>query len=222
MDNTLSVFKNTQYNAIPISDFCILEVYKDNLETPIGYTILPIEQYKNRTEIEAAIRAAVAVSAPAGYTRLVILSGNEVQTFSHRIVYCVWVANGVTDLPTYPEEPIVPDIPNVDSSGMLYQTETVTNNCGGPVEAQIILSCVNTEDDVIEFYINDHYFKIAPDVVTGTKYKIKINSSGVYYNNNPIDSFEMDTIPILEVGDNTLIVKRTNVENVSISYKERY
>ena len=222
MNKTLSIFKNTQYDAINISDFCILEVYKDNLNTPIGYTILPIEKYKNNNEIESAIRQTVAASAPSGYTRLVILSGNEVKTFSHRIVYCVWVADGVADLPTYPEEPIVNDIPNVDNSGKIYQTEVITNNCGGPVEAQIVLSCVNTDDDIIEFYINDHYFKISPNVVTGEKYNIKINSNGVYHNGTPIDSFEIDAIPTLEVGDNTLIIKRTNVEKVNITYKERY
>ena len=148
MENTLTVINNLQYNPIEIADFCIVEVYKDDISlvNALGYFIQPLDGVG---DIKETIANRVRESAPSGYANLVVLAGREFDTFSRRIVYAVWY-NGET-VPTYPAAPEVHDLGEPGDPFDIYQDIEVIND-SAPTDCKVTLT-IDRLDLPVEFYI---------------------------------------------------------------------
>lgn len=220
MDNTLVVYNNLQYNPVEIADFCVVEVYKDDisLANALGYFILPL---KDVEDVKATIEQKVKrdESKPTGYENLAVLAGREFDTFSHRIVYAVWY-NGET-APTYPEEPEQHDLGAPGDPFDFYQLVNVIND-SAPTYCRITLT-LDRLDLPVEFYINDDHFKIDVSEQIPTDEKILIvDRTGVSYNSVPINSYEFLSVPKLQSGVNQLRINRLMIRNVKVDFVHKF
>lgn len=220
MDNTLVVYNNLQYNPVEIADFCVVEVYKDDisLANALGYFILPL---KDVEDVKATIEQKVKrdESKPTGYENLAVLAGREFDTFSHRIVYAVWY-NGET-APTYPEEPEQHDLGAPGDPFDFYQLVNVVND-SAPTYCRITLT-LDRLDLPVEFYINDDHFKIDVSEQIPTDEKILIvDRTGVSYNSVPINSYEFLSVPKLKSGINQLRINRLMIRNVKVDFIHKF
>lgn len=218
MDETLTVYNNLQYNPIEIEDFCVVEVYKDEitLTNALGYFVQPL---KDIGDIKATIEERVRESAPGGYENLVILAGREFDSFSHRIVYAVWYNS--TTAPTYPAEPEQHDLGAPGDPFDFYQTVSVIND-SAPTYCRITLT-LDRLDLPVEFYINDDYFKIDVSEQIPTDEKILVvDRTGVSYNSVPIYSYEFLSVPKLKSAVNQIKVNKLMIREVKIDYVHKY
>jgi hypothetical protein len=218
MENTLTVINNLQYNPIEIADFCIVEVYKDDISlvNALGYFIQPLDGVG---DIKETIANRVRESAPSGYANLVVLAGREFDTFSRRIVYAVWY-NGET-VPTYPAAPEVHDLGEPGDPFDFYQDIEVIND-SVPTDCKITLT-IDRLDLPVEFYINDDYFKIDVSKQVPTDEKIiEIDKTGVKYNSVPINTYEFLSIPKLKSAKNLIKVNRLMIRKVKVEFIHKF
>lgn len=218
MNQSLTMYNNLQYNPVEIADFCVVEVYKDEIvkTNALGYFIQPL---KNIGDVKATIENRVIESAPDGYEKLAILAGREFDTFSHRIVYAVWY-NGDTK-PQYPEEPEQHGLGAPGDPFDFYQPVQVIND-SAPTYCRITLT-LDRLDLPVEFYINDDHFKIDVSEQIPTDEKILIvDRTGVSYNSVPINSYEFLSVPKLKSGINQLRINRLMIRNVKVDFIHKF
>lgn len=218
MNQTLTMYNNLQYNPVEIADFCIVEVYKDEIvkTNALGYFIQPL---KNIGDVKATIENRVRESAPDGYEKLAILAGREFDTFSRRIVYAVWY-NGDAQ-PQYPEEPEQHDLGAPGDPFDFYQPIQVIND-SAPTYCRITLT-LDKLDLPVEFYINDDHFKIDVSEQIPTDEKILvIDRTGVSYNSVPINTYEFLSVPKLKSGVNQLRINRLMIRNVKVEFARKF
>lgn len=218
MENTLTVINNLQYNPIEIADFCIVEVYKDDISlvNALGYFIQPLDGVG---DIKETIANRVRESAPSGYANLVVLAGREFDTFSRRIVYAVWY-NGET-VPTYPAAPEVHGLGEPGDPFDFYQDIEVIND-SVPTDCKVTLT-IDRLDLPVEFYINDDYFKIDVSKQVPTDEKIiEIDRTGVKYNSVPINTYEFLSIPKLKSAKNLIKVNRLMIRKVKVEFIHKF
>lgn len=218
MNQTLTMYNNLQYNPVEIADFCIVEVYKDEIvkTNALGYFIQPL---KNIGDVKTTIENRVRESAPDGYEKLAILAGREFDTFSRRIVYAVWY-NGDAQ-PQYPEEPEQHDLGAPGDPFDFYQPIQVIND-SAPTYCRITLT-LDKLDLPVEFYINDDHFKIDVSEQIPTDEKILvIDRTGVSYNSVPINTYEFLSVPKLKSGVNQLRINRLMIRNVKVEFARKF
>lgn len=218
MNQTLTMYNNLQYNPVEIADFCVVEVYKDEIvkTNALGYFIQPL---KNIGDVKATIEERVRESAPDGYEKLAILAGREFDTFSRRIVYAVWY-NGDAQ-PQYPEEPEQHDLGAPGDPFDFYQPIQVIND-SAPTYCRITLT-LDKLDLPVEFYINDDHFKIDVSEQIPTDEKILIvDRTGVSYNSVPINTYEFLSVPKLKSGVNQLRINRLMISNVKVEFARKF
>lgn len=218
MNHTLSVYNNLQYNPIEIADFCIVEVYENEVvkSNVLGYFIQPL---KGVGDIKATIEERVRESTPAGYTNLAILAGREFDTFKNRIVYAVWYNGDI--VPTYPEEPKQHDLGAINDPFDFYKTIELVNE-SAPTYCQITLT-LDRLDLPVEFYINDDYFKInVSEQIPTNKKSLIINRAGVSYNSTPINTYDFLSVPKLKSGINQIKVNRLMIRKVKVDYARKF
>lgn len=218
MNQSLTMYNNLQYNPVEIADFCVVEVYKDEIvkTNALGYFIQPL---KDIGDVKATIENRVRESAPDGYEKLAILAGREFDTFSHRIVYAVWY-NGET-APTYPEEPEQHDLGAPGDPFDFYQNISVIND-SAPTYCRITLT-LDRLDLPVEFYINDDHFKIDVSEQIPTDEKILIvDKTGVSYNSVPTNSYEFLSVPKLKSGINQLRINRLMIREVKVEFIHKF
>ena len=218
MDNSLTMYNNLQYNPVEIADFCIVEVYKDEIvkTSALGYFIQPL---KGVGDVKATIEERVRQSAPEGYANLVILAGREFDTFNRRIVYAVWY-NGET-APTYPAEPEQHDLGAPGDPFDFYEHLEVIND-SVPTYCRILLT-IDRLDLPVEFYINDDYFKIDVSEQIPTEEKIiTVDKTGVSYNSIPINTYDFLSVPKLKSGVNQLRVNKLMIREVKIEFARKF
>lgn len=217
MNQSLTMYNNLQYNPVEIADFCVVEVYKDEIvkTNALGYFIQPL---KDIGDVKATIENRVRESAPEGYEKLAILAGREFDTFSHRIVYAVWY-NG--EAPTYPKEPEQHDLGAPGDPFDFYQNISVIND-SAPTYCRITLT-LDRLDLPVEFYINDDHFKIDVSEQIPTDKKILIvDKTGVSYNSVPINSYEFLSVPKLKSGINQLRINRLMIREVKVEFIHKF
>lgn len=217
MNQSLTMYNNLQYNPVEIADFCVVEVYKDEIvkTNALGYFIQPL---KDIGDVKATIENRVRESAPDGYEKLAILAGREFDTFSHRIVYAVWY-NG--EAPTYPEEPEQHNLGAPGDPFDFYQNISVIND-SAPTYCRITLT-LDRLDLPVEFYINDDHFKIDVSEQIPTDEKILIvDKTGVSYNSVPINSYEFLSVPKLKSGINQLRINRLMIREVKVEFIHKF
>lgn len=217
MENTLTVINNLQYNPIEIADFCIVEVYKDDISlvNALGYFIQPLDGVG---DIKETIANRVRESAPSGYANLVVLAGREFDTFSRRIVYAVWY-NGET-VPTYPAAPEIHDLGEPGDPFDLYQDIEVIND-SAPTDCKVTLT-LDRLDLPVEFYINDDHFKIDVSTQVPTDEKILVvDKTGVRYNSVPISSYEFLSVPKLKSAVNQLRINKLMIRKVKVEFAKK-
>lgn len=216
MTSNLNTYANLQYNPISIPDYCVVEVYKDEIVKPngLGYFILPIGGLTDN-EIEQKIKDKV--DAVDGYTNLAILAGKNKKMYKNRIVYAVWYNDVV---PAYPNEPYVEPI-EAGKPFNPYQKIEIINE--GTAASALVLEfdCLSF-DEPIEFKINEKKFKIWVDNPVSDISLVYASNKGVQYNKKLIDSFIFPSVPKLKSGINIIEVKGTNVKNLKIDYVPRY
>lgn len=220
MENSLTVYNNLQYNPVEIGDYCVVEVYKDeiSLATALGYFILPIDGVEDlRSTIEEKVKRDE--SRPTGYTQLAVLAGREFDTFSHRIVYAVWYEG--ENVPKYPDEPEQHDLGAPGDPFDFYKTIEVVND-SAPAYARITLTLDRT-DLPVEFYINDDHFKIdvSKEIPTDEKFLI-VDRTGVKYNQVPISTYEFLSVPKIKSGLNLIKVNRLMISHIKIEYARKF
>lgn len=218
MENTLTVINNLQYNPIEIADFCIVEVYKDDISlvNALGYFIQPLDGVG---DIKETIANRVRESAPSGYANLVVLAGREFDTFSRRIVYAVWY-NGET-VPTYPAAPEVHDLGEPGDPFDFYEPISVIND-SAPTDCRITLT-LDRLDLPVEFYINDDHFKIDVSTQVPTDEKILVvDKTGVRYNSVPISSYEFLSVPKLKSAVNQLRINKLMIRKVKVEFAKKF
>lgn len=218
MDESLITYNNLQYNPIEIEDFCVVEVYKDeiSLVNALGYFIQPL---KDIGDVKATIEERVRKSAPDGYENLVILAGRNFDSYSHRIVYAVWY-NGAA-APTYPAEPEQHDLGMPGSPFDFYHTVEVFNDAA-PTYCRLTLT-LDRLDLPVEFYINSDYFKIDVSEQIPTDEKILVvDQTGVKYNSVPIYSYEFLSVPKLNSAINLIKVNKLMIREVKVEYVHKY
>lgn len=218
MDHSLTTYKNLQYNPIDISSFCVVEVYKDeiNSSNALGYFIQPLTGI---TDIKATIADRVWGQPEAGYDNLVVLAGRDFDTFDRRIVYAVWY-NGDTP-PQYPSEPTVAQLKEPAGSSSHYQ-EIVIENDGAPTYCTITLTLVGLSEPV-DFYLNDDYYKI--DVSTqipSVKKILTIDRTGVMYNGKHINTYDSLAVPKLNFGTNILRMSNLSTSKVKVEFNQKF
>lgn len=218
MENTLTVYNNLQYNPIEIEDFCVVEVYKDeiSLENALGYFIQPL---KGIEDVKATIEQKVRQNKVSGYTQLAVLAGREFDTFSHRIVYAVWYQGETA--PTYPEEPEQHDLGAPGDPFDFYQLIQVIND-SAPTYCRITLT-LDRLDLPVEFYINDDYFKIdVSDQIPTDEKILVVDKTGVSYNSVPINSYEFLSVPKLKSAVNQLRINRLMIREVKVEFARKF
>lgn len=218
MENTLTVYNNLQYNPIEIADFCVVEVYKDeiSLTNALGYFIQPLEGIE---DIKTTIENKVRQNRVEGYNQLAVLAGREFDTFSHRIVYAVWYQGDVA--PTYPEEPQQNDLGAPGDPFNFYELINVIND-SAPTYCRLTLT-LDKLDLPVEFYVNDDYFKIDVSKQIPTDEKILIiDKTGVSYNSVPINSYEFLSVPKLKSGVNQLRINRLMIREVKVEFVHKF
>lgn len=218
MENTLTVYNNLQYNPIEIEDFCVVEVYKDeiSLDNALGYFIQPL---KGIEDVKSTIEQKVRQNKLSGYTQLAVLAGREFDTFSHRIVYAVWYQGETA--PTYPEEPEQHDLGAPGDPFDFYQVIQVIND-SAPTYCRITLT-LDRLDLPVEFYINDDHFKIDVSEQIPTDEKILvIDKTGVSYNSVPINTYEFLSVPKLKSAVNQLRINRLMIREVKVEFARKF
>lgn len=218
MNNSLTMYNNLQYNPIEIADFCVVEVYKDEIvkTNALGYYIQPL---KDIGDVKQTIRRRVYESQPEGYEKLVILAGREFDTFSHRIVYAVWYNGDV--VPTYPEEPEQHDLGAPGDPFDFYEVLQVIND-SAPIYCRITLT-LDRLDLPVEFYINDDYFKIdVSKQIPADEQILIVDKTGVSYNSIPINSYEFLSVPKLKSAVNQLRINRLMIREVKVEFTHKF
>lgn len=218
MNHTLTTYNNLQYNPVEIADFCVVEVYKDeiSLVNALGYFIQPLTGVG---DVKATIAARVQEKPQTGYSNLVILAGRDFDTFSRRIVYAVWY-NGDT-VPQYPEEPTEHELGAAGDPFDFYKNLVIKND-GAPTYCTITLALATTTEP-IDFYLNDDYFKIDVSAQLPTKDKILvIDRTGVKYNGTPINTYESLAVPKLKFGTNYLNVNSITIDKVKVEFNQKF
>lgn len=218
MNNSLTMYNNLQYNPVEIADFCVVEVYKDEIvkTNALGYFIQPL---KDIGDPKTAIRKRVYASQPDGYSNLVILAGREFETYSHRIVYAVWYNGDV--VPTYPEEPEQHDLGAPGDPFDFYELINVIND-SAPTYCRLTLT-LDKLDLPVEFYINDDYFKIdVSEQIPAEEQILIVDKTGVSYNSVPINSYEFLSVPKLKSGINQLKINRLMIREIKIDFVHKF
>ena len=215
MVSNLNTYPNLQYNGIKIPAFTVVEVYKDTIvkDNSLGYCIVPIEGMDNQT-IEDTIREKVNSNKPEGYETCAVLN----EGFDHKIVYAVWYKG---EAPIYPTNEAVDPIENPIVPFDVYETLNIENQGTAPTALTLELEC-SSFNEPIEFYINDDYFKILIKNPSELSNIVRVDGTGVNYNNKNIDSFEFPTMPKIKNGLNCLRIKKTNVSKVKVKYTPKY
>lgn len=216
MVSNLNTYPNLQYNPISIQDFCVVEIYKDTIvkENSLGYCILPIKE----GDMEQKIREKVAESMPEGYTNLAILAGRAKVEYNHKVVYAVWYQN---EMPTYPEAPVISDLPPVSAAYNIYQEIEVNNLGTAPAYIELELTC-SSVDEPIDFYINGKFFSVTIEKNAADTHTLILNKNGVFYNGAAIDTFICPSAPRIESGINHLLFNRSNIQNVKLNYLPKF
>lgn len=220
MENTLTVYNNLQYNPIEIEDFCVVEVYKDeiSLDNALGYFIQPLKGLEDN-EIKSTIEGRVKQNKLSGYTQLAVLAGREFDSFSHRIVYAVWYKGETA--PTYPAEPEQHDLGAPGDPFDFYQVLQVIND-SAPTYCRITLT-LDRLDLPVEFYINDDYFKIdVSDQIPTDEKILVVDKTGVSYNSVPINTYEFLSVPKLKSAVNQLRVNRLMIREVKVEFAHKF
>lgn len=218
LEHTLTTYNNLQYNPVEIGDFCVVEVYKDEiaLTEALGYFVQPLEGIE---DIKKTIEERVRESAPDGYEKLAVLAGREFDSYSHRIVYAVWY-NGET-APKYPDEPEQHDLGAPGDPFDFYEKVAVVND-SAPTYCKVILT-LDRLDLPVEFYINDDYFKIDVSEQIPTDEKILVvDKTGVSYNSVPIYSYEFLSVPKLKSAVNQIRFNKLMIREAKIEYVHKY
>ena len=219
MDHTLNVYNNLQYNPIQIGDFCVVEVYKDeiSLVNQLGYFIQPLDGVE---DVKETITKRVREKHTAeGYDTLVILSGRKFDSYNRRIVYAIWCDPNA--IPQYPEEPEQYEIGEVGDEFDHYQNLTI-NNEGAPTYCSITLT-LDKLDLPIDFYLNDDFFSIdLSDQIPSDEMVLTIDRTGISYNGKPIDSYNYLSVPKLLFGVNYLSISRLMVKKVKVEFTRKF
>lgn len=218
MNHTLTTYNNLQYNPAEIADFCVVEVYKDeiSLVNALGYFIQPLAGVG---DVKAAIKARVQEKPQTGYDNLVILAGRSFNTFNRRIVYAVWY-NGTT-VPQYPKEPEQHEL-GAPGDPFDFYKDLLIENRGAPTYCTITLALASL-DEPIDFYLNDDYFKIDVSAQIPTDGKIlTIDKTGVSYNGTPINTYDSLAVPKLKFGANHLKINKITVDKVKVEYNQKF
>lgn len=217
MSNTLTVYNNLQYNPIEIGDFCIVEVYEDeiSLANALGYFIQPLDGVEDIKET-IATRARQYVGKMG---KLAVLAGREFDSYNRRIVYAVFYTGETA--PTYPDEPEQHDLGAPGNPFDFYQNLEIDND-SALTSARITLT-LDRLDLPVEFYINDDHYKIDVSEQIPTDEKILVvDKTGVSYNSNPINTYEFLSVPKLKYGKNQIRVNRLMIRNIKVEYARRF
>lgn len=218
LEHTLTVYNNLQYNPIEIEDFCVVEVYKDeiSLDNALGYFIQPL---KGIEDIKTTIANKVKQNKVTGYTQLAVLAGREFDSFSHRIVYAVWYKGETA--PTYPEEPEQHDLGAPGDPFDFYQVVEVIND-SAPTYCRITLT-LDRLDLPVEFYINDDHYKIdVSDQIPTDEKILVVDKTGVSYNSVPISSYEFLSVPKLKSAVNQLRINKLMIREVKVEFARKF
>ena len=219
MDKTLVTYKDLGHDPIVIDDYCVVQVYKNEiaLSNAEGYFIQPLNGLTNpKQTIEERVRK---IGNPDNFEHLVILAGRRLDSFSRRIIYAVWY-NGDIE-PTYPARPTIEVLPEPDDRFNLFSSNKITNR-GAKTNCKVTLTLGRT-DIPVEFYINGDYFII--DVSKETpqlENVLVVDSTGVTYNSLPIDTFDLETNPSLDNGENVIRVLKSAVKKVKVEYMLKF
>lgn len=218
MNHTLTTYNNLQYNPVEIADFCVVEVYKDeiSLVNALGYFIQPLTGVE---DVKATIAARVQEKPQTGYSNLVILAGRNFDMFNRRIVYAVWY-NGDT-VPQYPDEPEQYELGAPGDPFDFYKSLEIENE-GAPTYCTITLALAKL-DEPVDFYLNGDYFKIDMSGQIPTDDKIlTIDKTGVSYNRTPINTYEYLAVPKLKYGTNILKVNSITISKVKVEFNQKF
>lgn len=216
----LMMYENLQMEPIEIQPYSIVEIYAGNLDDTscLGYYIQPVVD-EMATEIEIKVKQIADKSSE--YDSFIILAGNNSQDYRYRKVYAVWY-NATDGTPTFPPEKEVPEIGNPAKQPEVYSTFTIDNE-GVDSPATIELTIGNSTDRVVELWLNDNYMTITlPEILTESNNVVIVSANGVLLNQQIIDTFNIQSIPKIKNGSNSLKIKNINVTKAKVTYKEKH
>lgn len=231
MNTTLNMYDNLQYDAIPIQDYTIVEVYKDSIaeDNSLGYTILPIEGL-NIDTIETKIAEIAATNLPSGYENYVVLPGrnetHDYDSYNHRVCYLIYYTSDTA--PTYPD---APDIGEAIEPATAFNKWNIANIAYyGAIPSPLTLYFTVVKGcKTLEFYLrNEDYFSIPlKDFDTDTSLVV-VSNEGIYQDGVELIDYEMTNYPIIEPTGtaapsyNSLKVDKKWVSNVTWYFYNRY
>lgn len=222
--NTLNMYNNLQYNPIEIDDYTILEIYKDSIEeyNVVGYHILPIKGLTAET-IGEKIAEFAAANAPEGYSSWVALPSRRApytyQSYNHRRCYLVYYTG--SDIPTYPAEPEIGEMPTPAEAFDPWHGLGLVNEGNAPTPARLSLTLTALDNEEVEFYINGNKYR-AWNLTGDDGSVLTVDKLGMTWNGSPIFTFDMERVPSLIPGVNEIKVSKKNVDKVDVFYKARF
>lgn len=230
MNTTLNMYSNLQYDAEPIQDFTIVEVYKDSIlkANSLGYTILPIEGLDVDT-IETKIAEIASTNLPSGYEKYVILPGanttHDYSSYNHRVCYLVYYTADTA--PTYPDAPSIGEA--IEPATAFNKWNVANIPYYGAMPTPLILHFTVVKGCTeLEFYLRneEHYVIPLNEFDTDTSLVV-VSDGGVYQDGVEILNYEMTEYPILTNNGtvpsyNSVKVDKKWVSNITWYFKVRY